>query len=62
LKKSTLPAAREAVVRGRCWLVEQGPNVVPAPIGLYFSLLWYHEKMYPWVWTLEALAENDCDA
>lgn len=59
LKKSTLPAAREAVVRGRRWLVEQGQNPVPAPIGLYFSLLWYHEKMYPWVWTLEALAEND---
>jgi squalene-hopene/tetraprenyl-beta-curcumene cyclase len=62
LKKSTLPAAREAVVRGRRWLVEQGENVVSAPIGLYFSLLWYHEKMYPWVWTLEALSENDCDA
>ncbi len=59
LKKSTLPATREAVVRGRRWLVEQGQNPVPAPIGLYFSLLWYHEKMYPWVWTLEALAEND---
>jgi len=62
LKKSTLPEAREAVVRGRRWLVEQGQDLAPAPIGLYFSLLWYHEKMYPWVWTLEALAENDCDA
>jgi squalene-hopene/tetraprenyl-beta-curcumene cyclase len=61
LKKSTLPAAREAVACGCRWLVEQGLNFKPAPIGLYFSLLWYHEKMYPWVWMLEALAENDCD-
>jgi hypothetical protein len=29
---------------------------VPAPIGLYFSLLWYDEKMYPKVFHLDALS------
>ncbi len=27
----------------------------PAPIGLYFTSLWYSEKLYPIIWTLEAL-------
>ncbi|MFP3903691.1 MAG: prenyltransferase/squalene oxidase repeat-containing protein [Armatimonadota bacterium] len=27
----------------------------PSPIGLYFASLWYHEDMYPVVWTVEAL-------
>jgi squalene-hopene/tetraprenyl-beta-curcumene cyclase len=27
----------------------------PSPIGLYFSHLWYAEKLYPQIWTLEAL-------
>ena len=26
-----------------------------APIGLYFSHLWYSEKLYPLIWTVEAL-------
>ncbi len=51
-------SSREAVQRGCAWLVKQGLNPEPAPIGLYFSLLWYHEKMYALSWTLEALAGN----
>jgi squalene-hopene/tetraprenyl-beta-curcumene cyclase len=27
----------------------------PSPIGLYFSHLWYSEKFYPLIWTVEAL-------
>ncbi|NSW56124.1 MAG: squalene--hopene cyclase [Armatimonadetes bacterium] len=27
----------------------------PSPVGLYFSRLWYSEKLYPVVWTVEAL-------
>ena len=48
--------AQEAAHRGRAWL--QGLEALnrPAPVGLYFALLWYHEKMYPLVWTLEALS------
>ena len=46
-----------AVQRGRRWLVEHWREGCgrPSPIGLYFALLWYHEKMYPLAWTLEAL-------
>jgi len=52
--------AQEAVRRGREWLCAQGLDALsrPAPVGLYFALLWYHEKMYPWVWTLEALGDG----
>lgn len=31
-------------------------GLTPRPIGLYFASLWYHEKMYPLVFYLEALA------
>lgn len=58
MKAQALPA-RDAVSRGRRWLMQQGSTPTPAPIGLYFSLLWYHEKMYPLLWTLEALGENE---
>lgn len=27
----------------------------PAPIGLYFSKLWYSERLYPLIWTVAAL-------
>lgn len=49
---------RSAVERGVAWLLEktqQGTVFSPAPIGLYFARLWYHERMYPIVWTLGAL-------
>jgi len=43
--------------RGFRWLgkeyLKDGLN--PQPIGLYFASLWYHEKMYPLVFYLEAL-------
>ena len=29
----------------------------PTPIGLYFANLWYSEKLYPIIWTVEALGE-----
>ena len=53
-------ACEEAVRRGCAWLTANwaAGAAKPTPIGLYFSLLWYHEKMYPLVWTLEALGRN----
>lgn len=33
----------------------------PAPIGLYFALLWYDEKMYPLTLYIEALVRNLTD-
>ncbi|MHB1080450.1 MAG: prenyltransferase/squalene oxidase repeat-containing protein [Prosthecobacter sp.] len=40
------------------WLIaatENGSRFPTAPIGLYFARLWYHEQLYPVVWTLGAL-------
>jgi squalene-hopene/tetraprenyl-beta-curcumene cyclase len=40
------------------WLLEAtagGTRFPSAPIGLYFARLWYHETLYPVIWTLEAL-------
>ena len=47
-----------AVGLGAAWLCEatkNGTDFPSAPIGLYFARLWYHEKLYPVVWTLGAL-------
>ena len=32
-----------------------GTHFPAAPIGLYFARLWYHEQLYPVIWTLGAL-------
>ncbi|HNY01333.1 MAG TPA: prenyltransferase/squalene oxidase repeat-containing protein [Bacteroidales bacterium] len=39
------------------WLQRQtgSAGLKPSPIGLYFATLWYDEKMYPYVFYLEAL-------
>jgi squalene-hopene/tetraprenyl-beta-curcumene cyclase len=40
------------------WLLEatcHGTHFPSAPIGLYFAQLWYHERLYPVIWTLQAL-------
>lgn len=51
-------AARTQVQSAAKWLVaatENGTTFPPSPIGLYFARLWYHEQLYPVVWTLAAL-------
>lgn len=50
---------KKAVERGCAWLMEEtrnGTHFPSAPIGLYFARLWYYERLYPVVWTLEALS------
>ncbi|MEI6682145.1 MAG: prenyltransferase/squalene oxidase repeat-containing protein [Bacteroidota bacterium] len=44
-------------MKGLNWLEGEynARGLVPKPVGLYFATLWYHEKMYPLVWYLEAL-------
>ena len=40
------------------WLItatENGTHFPTSPIGLYFARLWYHEQLYPVIWTLSAL-------
>ena len=47
-----------ATQRGVDWLcasVEAGEWRTPAPIGFYFAKLWYHERLYPQIWTVAAL-------
>jgi hypothetical protein len=43
-----------ACVRGLEWLGKQD-KLTPSPIGLYFALLWYDEKLYPLIYYTEAL-------
>jgi squalene-hopene/tetraprenyl-beta-curcumene cyclase len=44
----------EACLKGIAWVEKHG-KLIPAPIGLYFALLWYDEKMYPLIYYTEAL-------
>ena len=52
-------ATNVALARGENWLCEatvKGTAFEPSPIGFYFARLWYFEKAYPVVWTVEALS------
>ena len=57
----TRPETRVATHAGVRYLlrgIAAGAIDRPAPIGLYFSSLWYSEKLYPIIWTLEALGRT----
>ncbi|MBL7646065.1 MAG: squalene--hopene cyclase [Candidatus Hydrogenedentes bacterium] len=60
LARSAAGATEVAALRRGCdWLVNAtaGGTEFPAtPIGLYFAQLWYHERLYPLVFTISALA------
>jgi hypothetical protein len=45
---------KEACIRAIKWLEKQ-EELTAAPIGLYFALLWYDEKLYPLIYYTEAL-------
>jgi len=50
--------APAAVARGVRWLIDRtdgGRSFAPSPIGFYFARLWYWERLYPVVWTVQAL-------
>jgi len=54
-----LTGAASAAAGGAGYLLrrmDDGSWERPAPIGLYFASLWYSERLYPVVWTVEALA------
>ena len=56
------PEAIDAVRRGRQWLIDatqSGTTYDAAPIGFYFARLWYYERIYPIVWTVEALTRSE---
>lgn len=52
------PQMRQSGLRAVEWLLsatQDGSTFASAPIGLYFARLWYHERLYPIIWTVQAL-------
>lgn len=53
-------ACRVAIIRGVEFLlqsVDDGRYRMPWPIGFYFAKLWYHERLYPLIFTTTALGK-----
>lgn len=51
----------DSIMRGVNWLcdaIQQDHHQVSQPIGFYFARLWYHEKLYPLVFSLGALTRG----
>jgi len=51
---------QKILCRGIEWLqdaVESGRFMQSAPIGFYFAKLWYHERLYPVIFTVAALGQ-----
>jgi len=48
---------QQACLRGLEWLENEYTNngLRSNPIGLYFAMLWYDEKLYPLIYYIEAL-------
>lgn len=58
LRFQQIDGVQSAIERGIGYLilqVEDGTWRKPSPIGLYFSSLWYSERLYPVIWTVESL-------
>jgi squalene-hopene/tetraprenyl-beta-curcumene cyclase len=58
LPPAQLAAVREAIARGAAWLVDataRGTRTPVSAIGFYFAKLWYHERLYPLIFTTAAL-------
>ena len=47
-------AGTECLIR----MTGDGKIFPPSPIGFYFAKLWYSERLYPQVWTVEALGRT----
>lgn len=53
---SGAPSSSIEAALARLLALTHAGNAFPsAPIGLYFARLWYHEQLYPVIWTLGAL-------
>ena len=49
---------RDEMARAAEYLItatDEGRTFPVSPIGFYFAKLWYHERLYPMVWSVEAL-------
>jgi squalene-hopene/tetraprenyl-beta-curcumene cyclase len=54
---------QSAITKGLTWLVEAVENdqhLESSPIGFYFAKLWYHERLYPLIFTVSALGRAMC--
>ena len=52
------PLLQVSIEQGLTWLieaVEQDRQEETTPIGFYFSKLWYHERLYPYIYAVSAL-------
>ena len=55
---SYAPTSKAVINLGTDWLLgatQDGTHFPASPIGLYFARLWYHEQLYPIIWTAQAL-------
>ncbi len=53
------PEIDRALAEGIGWIADKtrgGTVFEPAPIGFYFARLWYYERTYPIIWSVEALS------
>jgi squalene-hopene/tetraprenyl-beta-curcumene cyclase len=58
----TAGGSRQVTVRGIQWLISAtscGSKFSASPIGFYFAKLWYHERLYPIIWTVSALTRAE---
>lgn len=60
LSASDDPSLQGTIDKGLEWLcskVEKNKHRETSPIGFYFAKLWYHEKLYPLIFTVSALGQ-----
>ena len=53
-----VPGAAPLLRRGTEWLLDRLESPAwkePSPIGLYFARLWYFERLYPLIFSVDAL-------
>ena len=58
MSESDTTNASDSILGGLDWLcsaIQNGQHQISQPIGFYFARLWYHEKLYPLVFSLSAL-------
>lgn len=61
LSHGSTPLGDQSIMRGLIWLseaVDRGYHHISWPIGFYFAKLWYHEKLYPLIFSVSALGSG----
>lgn len=61
LSHGSTPLGDQSIMRGLIWLseaVDRGYHHTSWPIGFYFAKLWYHEKLYPLIFSVSALGRG----